>query len=132
MLHESLKISTSDSVQASLTAEGHVFRYCEIENAVLEGGCFDGVFIDCGFKKVEWYWGLFNLAVLVNCKFEDCTFLGTSFAGCQFVECTFTNCRFAADNLGGSCSNSGSRFFACSVSNCDGWDELLRSNDFVH
>lgn len=125
MLNERLILNFTPAVEEALNRADGIFRYCEIENAVLEGGCFDGVFIACGFKKVEWYWGLFNLAVLVNCKFENCTFMGTSFAGCQFVECTFINCRFDKDNLGGNCSASDSRFFECSAANCVGWDELV-------
>lgn len=79
-------IHASRPVAKALQASSEFFRYCEFIEASLEGGDFDGVFVGCTFKHIEWYWGLFNGAILIDCEFEDCSFRGTCFAACRLVK----------------------------------------------
>jgi uncharacterized protein YjbI with pentapeptide repeats len=125
MHHESVTFATSKEVKKALAASNEIFRYCHFESAELEGGESDGVFLNCTFQDLEWYWGLFNLALFVECKFERCTFRGTSFTGCRFVECSFDECRFLPDNLGGLCSASETNVYASTAENCEGFNELF-------
>ena len=127
MTQESVTFATSKEVRKALAENAAIFRYCHFNNAELEGGDSDGVFILCNFQGFEWYWGIFNLALFVGCKFERCTFRGTAFSGCRFVECSFTECHFLPDNLGGSCSASETNLYGCSSTDCDGFNELFQS-----
>lgn len=103
------------------------FRYCKFANVESEGGSIESVFIGCTFNNCEWYWGLFNQAVLVQVKFEGCKFRGTSFSGCKFVECQFLNCEFTVDNLNGECSFNDVAWYKCRQSNCVGLAEEFRN-----
>lgn len=127
MTRESETFATSVEARKALAESDEIFRYCHFESAKLEGGESDGVFLSCTFQDFEWYWGIFNLALFVGCKFERCTFRGTAFSGCRFVECSFTDCQFLADNLGGSCSASGTNLYGCSSTGCAGFNELFQS-----
>lgn len=93
--------------------DGQVFRYCTFRAFDAEGPHITSEFIDCLFEGCELYWALFNNATLVGVTFKHCRFRGCSFAGCRVVECTFENCDFTEDNLGGSCSFEGSRWYGC-------------------
>ena len=117
--------NTSRAVKKALTASGEFFRYCEFSSASLEGGNFDGVFVSCTFKDIEWYWGLFNTAILVDCRFDNCTFRGTSFSGCRMVECWFKRCRFLRDNLDSSCAASETSVYECRAEDCEGFHALF-------
>lgn len=125
MPHDSVTFATTKAVEKALAESDEVFRYCHFESAALEGGDSDGVFLSCTFQEFEWYWGIFNLALFVDCKFERCTFRGTSFAGCRLVECEFKNCRFVPDNLGALCAATDTNVYGCSSLNCEGFDELF-------
>ena len=127
MSQESVTFATSKEVKKALSENEEIFRYCHFETAELEGGDSDGVFLSCTFQGFEWYWGIFNLALFVGCKFERCTFRGTAFSGCRFVECSFTECQFLADNLGGLCSASETNLYGCSSTDCVGFNELFQS-----
>ena len=118
-------ISSTRNVRKALTTSDEFFRYCEFSSASLEGGDFDGIFVSCSFADIEWYWGLFNNAVLVDCQFENCTFRGTFFAGCRIVNCIFKNCRFLRDNLNALCSATDTNVYDCQSENCEGFDELF-------
>ena len=118
-------VSSSQAVKKALTESDEFYRYCDFSSASLEGGDFDGVFISCSFKDVEWYWGLFNTAILVDCEFENCTFRGTSFAGCRIVNCSFKNCKFLRDNLNALCSAPDTTVYGCQSENCEGFNELF-------
>ena len=118
-------VNSTQGVKRVLAVNDEFFRYCNFSSASLEGGHFDGVFISCSFKDVEWYWGLFNTAVLVDCVFENCTFRGTSFSGCRIVNCTFKNCHFLRDNLNALCSAPETTVYGCISENCEGFDELF-------
>ncbi len=125
MSHDSATFATTTEVRAALAAGDEVFRYCHFESARLEGGDSDGVFLSCTFQDFEWYWGIFNMALFVDCKFERCTFRGTSFAGCRLVDCSFNDCRFLPDNLGAACSSSDTGIYGCAAENCVGFKELF-------
>lgn len=125
MLYESQTYREAKQVKDALASHDAVFRYCSFETANLEGGDFDDVFISCEFRDLDFYWGMFNLALFLNCKFERCTFRGTSFAGCLFMESTFADCRFLKDNLAAPCDAPDTKLFACSAENCEGWNELF-------
>jgi uncharacterized protein YjbI with pentapeptide repeats len=90
-----------------------IFRYCSFADLAIEGSGFDGALMDCTFRGIDWYWGLFNTTSFSRTRFENCTFRGTSFMGCQLVECHLSGCHFALDNLGGAC-----RFEDCSIVEC--------------
>ncbi|MBH9578779.1 pentapeptide repeat-containing protein [Inhella proteolytica] len=113
------------AVRKALAVSDEFFRYCEFSAASLEGGEFDGVYVASSFANIEWYWGLFNIAVLVDCVFENCTFRGTSFSGCRFVNCEFKNCRFLRDNLNGSCTAPDTNVYGCKSVECEGFNELF-------
>jgi|JI9StandDraft_2_1071091.scaffolds.fasta_scaffold98814_2 uncharacterized protein YjbI with pentapeptide repeats len=121
-------VSSSLAVKKALAVSGEFFRYCEFSAASLEGGDFDGVFVSCAFKNIEWYWGLFNTTVLIDCEFENCTFRGTSFSGCRIVNCSFKNCRFLRDNLNALCSAPDTRAYGCHAESCEGFDELFANS----
>lgn len=124
---ENETITTSKDVRKALAENDEIFRYCQFKTAKLEGGESDGVFLSCTFQGFEWYWGIFNLALFVSCKFEGCTFRGTAFSGCRFVECSFIQCQFLADNLGGLCSASETNLYDCSSTDCVGFSELFQN-----
>lgn len=51
----------------------------------LKEGHFDGVFIASTFQDMEWYWGVFNMAIFVGRAIENGVFCDTSFADCRIV-----------------------------------------------
>ncbi len=128
MLHESATFRDTKHVEEVLASNEEVFRYCVFESANIEGGSFDGVFVSCEFRDIEFYWGLFNSALFFGNRFERCTFQGTSFSSCRFVECTFTDCSFVKDNLASPCSARETKLFACAAHNCEGWNELFANH----
>lgn len=79
----------------------------------LEGLSFDGVMDGCVITSTEFYWGLFNSALVARTRFEACRFRGTSFRGCTLVDCEFVDCRFDLDNLGGDCTIDDCLIAAC-------------------
>jgi uncharacterized protein YjbI with pentapeptide repeats len=118
-------VSSSQAVKEALNVSDEFYRYCEFSSASLDGGHFDGVFVSCSFKDIDWYWALFNTAVFVDCEFENCAFRGASFASCRIVNCTFKNCRFLRDNLDGLCSAPETSVYGCQSENCEGFNELF-------
>jgi len=40
-----------------------VFRYYNFSDLDIEGKGFDGALIGCTFRKIDWYWSLFNPAL---------------------------------------------------------------------
>jgi uncharacterized protein YjbI with pentapeptide repeats len=96
-----------------------VFRFCEFEDLSIDGNSVDGALLWCQLTNVEWYWGLFNTAVIAQTKFNGCTFRGTSFRSCQFVACEFDRCRFVLDNLASECTFSDCSFVECSFNQCE-------------
>ena len=125
MLQENLTFATPKAVEKALAKHDEIFRYCTFASANIEGGGSDGAFLSCTFRDSEWYWGLFNCALFVDCKFERCTFRGSYFADCRFVECSFVDCRFLHDNLDSSCSAPDTKIYDCFSQNCEGWHELF-------
>jgi uncharacterized protein YjbI with pentapeptide repeats len=125
MSRESETFATPGEASTAFAENDEIFRWCRFETVRLEGGESDGVFLSCTFQGFDWYWGIFNLALFVGCKFERCTFRGTAFSGCRFVECSFTECRFLADNLGGACSASDTNLYGCTSTDCVGFNELF-------
>ena len=123
----SVKFSSPKEVSGAFHTNEELFRYCSFESTTIEGGDSDGTFITCKFQQFEWYWGLFNMALFVGCKFNGCTFQGTSFAGCRFVECSFVGCRFLPDNLGGSCTATDTKLYGCTSQDCEGFNEVFKS-----
>jgi hypothetical protein len=117
LLIERQEFDASDVLSEELL-EG-VFRYCSFKNLEVPIPGFDGILYSCNFDHVEWYWGLFNLATLIETRFLDCSFLGTSFAGCSLVRCKFENCRFGPDNLAGLCSIRECLFVETEFTNCE-------------
>jgi uncharacterized protein YjbI with pentapeptide repeats len=91
------------------------FKFCDFEGFSIEAGLVASDFVDCSFKGIDWYWGLFSQCNFINCKFTDCTFRGCSFPGTRFVDCKIVNCKFIQDNLGGECGFSGTVAYGCSV-----------------
>jgi uncharacterized protein YjbI with pentapeptide repeats len=93
--------------------EEAVFRWCNFSQLEIDAGMIGGAMLGCNLREMDWYWGLFNTALLAHTSFKDCTFHGSSFMGCELVRCQFDGCRFVLDNLGGPCS-----FEDCLVAEC--------------
>jgi uncharacterized protein YjbI with pentapeptide repeats len=97
---------------------GDVFRFCQFDDIDIEGVSYSGVMEGCTFTRGRFYWGLLNVASLIDVRFVDCIFPGTSFRGCRLVQCAFENCRFVLDNLGGSATIDDCSFTECSFERC--------------
>lgn len=96
-----------------------IFDCAAFRGLEIEGFGVDGALIHCALENVDWYWGLFNAALIVRTHFTNCVFRGCSFRGVDFMECRFQGCRFANDNLGGSCVFDDCRLLECVFENCD-------------
>lgn len=96
-----------------------IFSCSAFRGLHLEGPGVDGALIHCALEGVDWYWGLFNAAVVARTSFEGCVFRGCSFRGVDFVECAFTRCRFVLDNLGGACVFDNCRLVECAFDDCE-------------
>jgi uncharacterized protein YjbI with pentapeptide repeats len=94
--------------------EDDFFRCCDFEDFSMEGGQVTSDFISCSFRRLDWYWTIFNNMNFIGCEFADCVFRGASLS-CRFVECTLNNCRFQKDNLDGDCKFDGSVAHGCTV-----------------
>lgn len=105
----------------------HIFRYCEFANILTEGADVDSAFLSCTIENCEWYWGLFNMAVFVDVKFNKCVFRGTAFSGSKFIDCVFTECVFLKDNLHSDCSFSDVAWYGCIQNDCVGLEQEFRS-----
>ncbi|MBI5091571.1 MAG: pentapeptide repeat-containing protein [Candidatus Hydrogenedentes bacterium] len=119
---EHLEICEPEGLSAQLNEEC-VYRFVRFTGLSMEGGHIDAAFLTCTFTRIDWYWGIFNCAVFVECQFEDCIFLGAAFPDCKFVECSFVRCRFAKDNMGGDCSFDGAKWYGCTQTDCEGLSE---------
>ena len=97
------------------------FKYCEFDGFSQDGGVIDSDFINCSFKNVDWYWGIFTQANFIKCDFTNCDFRGTSFVDARFVECKLDNCRFIRDNLNADCDFSRSVAYGCTVNGGEGF-----------
>ena len=99
------------------------WRDCVVRRTVfdaleLEGLSCEGVMEGCAVMSTEFYWGLFNCALVAGTRFEACRFRSTSFRGCTFVDCEFVDCRFELDNLGGDCTIDDCLMAACRFVDC--------------
>lgn len=101
------------------TWDDEIFSYCEFDGLSVEGPFITGAVLWSAFRKVDWYWGMVNTAVIAKTTFEDCTFRGSSFMSGLFTACEFKSCRFVLDNLGGAVSFDGCVFSACIFENCE-------------
>lgn len=101
------------------------FKYCTFRKLDIEGGGLGGVLVGCVFEDSQWYWSLFNTAVLVKVEFKNCVFRGVSFAGCSFTECKVVDCSFVKDNLDRDCRFDECRWYACTQSGCTGLVDLV-------
>ena len=125
MLHVDRTFTGTRAVQQALAGNDAVYRYCTFADAELEGVHCDGVFIACTFEYIDWYWGLFNTAIFVNCVWQRCAFRGTSFAGCRIVDSRFENCRFLRDNLQAPCSADDTHIYGSQAMQCEGFATLF-------
>ena len=128
MLADSIEYSSSK--EAAKVLNDGVARYCTFSSYVHEGAHVDALCLGCTFSDIEWYWGHFNCANLIECRFIRCTFRGTAFADTRFIECSFDSCKFLLDNLGGSCTNDGSKIYGGTVSECSGGEFLFGNGAF--
>lgn len=92
MPFECKTLAETQAVHKALTAENEYLHYCTFSNAFLECGHFDGVFIASTFQDMEWYRGLFNMAIFVGRAIENGIFVDTSFADCRIVQFGFKKC----------------------------------------
>jgi hypothetical protein len=111
-------IENEDFGTGALTAtdvrwDDGVFRYCTFHGLRLEGIHVGGTIQQSTLTDCDFYWGLFNTALLADVKFIDCVFPGTAFRGARIVACTFQRCRFIPGNMGGSVT-----FDDCLVAGC--------------
>ena len=95
-----------------------VIRRSAFDALELEGLSFDGVMEGCVVTSTEFYWGLFNCALVAGTRFEACRFRSSSFRGCTFVDCAFVDCRFELDNLGSDCTIDDCLMAACRFVGC--------------
>ena len=95
-----------------------IIRRSTFDAIDLEAVSFDGVMEACIIKSAEFYWTLFNCALVAGTRFERCRFSGTSFRGCTFVDCSFVDCTFGLDNLGGDCTIDDCLMAACRFTGC--------------
>ncbi len=95
-----------------------VMRRSTLDALDFEGLSIDGIIEGCAVTSTEFYWVLFNHALVSNTRFEACRFLGTSFRGCTFVDCEFVDCTFDLDNLGGDCTMDHCIMAACRFVGC--------------
>lgn len=121
--HEYTDFEQKDSLPEEW--EDGSFTYCNFSKLDIEGPGFSGVLVGCVIEDSEWYWSLFNVATFVSVKFKNCTFRGSAFASCSFTECSFINCTFTKDNLGGDCSFTENRWYACTQSGCTGFVDAV-------
>jgi uncharacterized protein YjbI with pentapeptide repeats len=121
---EHIEAMDTEALRTQLSEEC-VYRFVRFTDISFEGGVVDATFLTCTFTKMEWYWGLFNCVVFVECRFEDCVFRGSAFPDCKFVDCTFARCRFIKDNLGGDCSFERAKWYGCAQTDCEGLGELV-------
>ena len=126
-LYETIDLEHRDSLPQGW--EEAVFKYCNFRKLDIEGCGFEGVLVGCVIEDSDWYWGLFNTATFVNVTFKNCTFRGVGFAGCSFTECNFIKCAFTKDNLGGDCSFTENRWYACTQSGCTGFVDAVAQMD---
>jgi len=96
-----------------------VYRRTSFDGLELEGLMFDGLMEACTFTDCLFYWALFNVAVVVGTRFEECTFSSASLRGSTFVNCEFVGCRFDLDNLGSDCTIDDSLMAACAFERCE-------------
>lgn len=99
--------------------EGY-FKFCAFEGLSVEGELVSSDFVDCSFKDINWYWGLFSGSNFIGCQFTECVFAGTGFPKTRFVDCRLVNCKFIQGNLGGGCDLSKTIIYGCSFENCLG------------
>lgn len=99
--------------------DDQIYRYCSFTDLNIEGFGVSGPLIGCVLQGVDWYWGLFNTAMVSRTTFKNCTFRGTSFMGCRFIECEFEDCRFQLSNLGGPCRFEGCILVDCRLDRCE-------------
>lgn len=111
---------------SSVNWEEDCFKYCEFRGINPEGLHITADFNACRFEDVDWYWGLFNIANFVECKFINCTFRGTVFAECRFVGCELDGCKFIKDNLNGECDFPDTTAYGCSITNTKGFGAQVR------
>lgn len=123
-----LELTGHDAVSAALADGMASYRECVFNSAALECGSFGGAFVDCHFRDIEWYWGLFSGAVFAGCRFERCIFRGATFQDCRFMECQFAECQFLPDNLETPCSVSRTRLYACRNLESVGWKALFQAS----
>ena len=95
-----------------------IFQFCTFADLAIEGYGLEGALLWCTLRNVDWYWGLFNLAIIIRTTFEGCVFRGSSFRGCYFVECKFDQCRFELDNLEAECTFDDCTIVECAFERC--------------
>jgi uncharacterized protein YjbI with pentapeptide repeats len=104
MLIEHQEFNRENGPSRSSLWEDAVFRRCNFSQLEIDGQMIGGALLGCELRGLDWYWGLFNTALLAHTSFKNCIFRGSSFAGCEFVQCQFDDRQFALDNLRGPCS----------------------------
>jgi uncharacterized protein YjbI with pentapeptide repeats len=124
MLFESIVFDADEPLPE--LGEDHVFRYCTfLPRQNLSLSVIYGVFLGCTFQGLDFYWAIFNNALVANSTFDGCTFGGASFHSSQFIECSLKNCAFEADAFGKQCDLQESRWYSCLQQRCTGIDAAL-------
>lgn len=118
MLHESAIFSNKSVLPDSWRTDS--FHYCRFEllNDISEP--IEGVYLSSEFEACHWYWGHFNCATLVGCRFKNCRFDGCAFSSCRFMECSFEGCIFGTDSMGKPCTFEDCRWYGCAQTQCQG------------
>ncbi len=67
-------------------------------------------FVECSFKKTDFYWALLYRAKFLSCTFEDVDFSGANLTDAIFMKCQFTRCNFGKDSFGADTDLSTAQF----------------------
>ena len=96
-----------------------IFNSSAFRDLEISGAGIDEALVYCTLENVDWYWGLFNTALVAQTDFRRCVFRGCSFRSVDFIACRFENCRFVNDNLGGVCVVDDCRLVECVFDGCE-------------
>jgi len=106
---------TADEDDAPPGEADAIYRFRTFENIAMG---VDGALLWSTLDNVDWYWGLFNTAIVAETTFKSCKFRGASFRGVHFVACRFVDCRFALDNRPAACSFDDVTLTECAFVGC--------------
>ncbi len=119
MLIEHQEFNRESGPPHSRLWEDAVFRWCNFSQLEIEGKMIGGALLGCELRKIDWYWGFFNTALLAHTNFKNCIFRGSNFASSELVQCIFDDCQFVLDNMRGQCTFERCVVVECTFNRCE-------------